>query len=107
MTPIPLLLSWLAAVLVAMGMYGALVSRNAVRVLASIELLFNGVVLAVLDLILFSLQVPGAPVLDASMLILFAIILTAVEVAVLAAIIILVFRTKKTVSTRKLAGLKG
>ncbi len=107
MSAIPVLVSWLAAVLVALGIYGALVSRNAIRILASIELMFNGVVLAIVSLIVFSMQTPTAPVLDASMLILFAIVLTAVEVAVLAAIILLLFRSKKSVSTESIAELRG
>ena len=104
---VPVAMSWLAAVLVALGVYGVLVSRNTIRILASIETMFNGIILALLVLIVFSIQSTPAPIIDASMLILFAIILTAVEVAVLAAILLLLFRTKKTVSTSEISDLRG
>jgi len=107
MSTIPILMSWLSAILVALGIYGALVSRNVIRILASIETIFNGIVVAVIVLIIFTMQSPGTPIIDASILILFAIILTAVEVAVLAAIILLLFRTKRSVSTTRIRDLKG
>ncbi|MET1101887.1 MAG: NADH-quinone oxidoreductase subunit K [Pyrodictiaceae archaeon] len=98
---------WLAALLVALGTYGVLTSRNMLRVLVSIETVFNGVILVVLVTILSSVRVSPSPVIDASMLILFAIILTAVEVAVLASIILLLFRTKKSVMVEDTRGLRG
>ncbi len=90
-------------VLVFAGVYSLLASRNLLRILVSIEVAFNGVILLVLMMALAS---SGSPV-QAAALVLFAIALTAVEVAVLTAIILLTYRVKGSIVVDKVRELKG
>jgi NADH:ubiquinone oxidoreductase subunit K len=93
-------------VLVILGVYSVLTSRNLMRMMASLEVTFNGVLLIVIVLAVYtySLGYPGA---YAGLLVLAAIVLTAVEVAVLAAAILLTYRVKGSVMVDKVKELRG
>lgn len=82
----------LAAILFCIGLYGALSKRNAIIVLLSIELMLNAVNL---NLIAFS-KLGMKPSLDGQIFSLFNIAVAAAEVAVGIAILIAIYRNRKT-----------
>ena len=99
------LLAVTAAALIFFGSYSLLTSRNLIRVLVSIEAMFNGVL--VLVLLLAAISTVYASPLEPAMLVVFAVALTAVEVAVLTAIILLTYRSKGSIAVDKVRELKG
>jgi len=80
----------LAAVVFAIGMFGVITRRNTVGILLGIELMLNAVNI---NLVAFSRfrDVPAGMVFT-----LFAICITVAEVALGLALVILLFRTKRT-----------
>jgi len=84
----------MAAILFCIGLYGALVKRNAVVVLLSIELMLNA---ANLNLVAFA-KYGIMPSLTGQMFSLFTITVAAAEAAVGIAILIALFRAKGTVN---------
>ena len=82
----------LAAVLFCIGVYGVLARRNGVLVLMSVELLLNAVNI---NLVAFSAYVHRAA---GQVFALFVITVAAAEAAVALAIILAIYRTRKTVS---------
>ncbi|AKG38661.1 MAG: NADH-quinone oxidoreductase subunit NuoK [Infirmifilum sp.] len=89
-----------SAILIQAGAFGAISSRSAVKVLISLEVMFNGVLLAVLAL---STRSPEL----ASSLAILAISLSSVEVGVLVSIFVLLFRRLKHVDVYQVPGLRG
>jgi NADH-quinone oxidoreductase subunit K len=84
----------MAAILFCIGLYGALVKRNAVVVLLCIELMLNAVNL---NLVAFS-KYGVAPSLTGQMFTLFTIAVAAAEAAVGIAVLIALFRARGTVN---------
>jgi NADH-quinone oxidoreductase subunit K len=84
----------IAAILFCIGLYGALVKRNAVIVLLSIELMLNAVNL---NLVAFS-KYGVVPSLTGQMFTLFTIAVAAAEAAVGMAVLIALFRARGTVN---------
>lgn len=84
----------MAAILFCIGLYGALVKRNAVIVLLSIELMLNAVNL---NLVAFS-KYGVVPSLTGQMFTLFSIAVAAAEAAVGIAVLIALFRARGTVN---------
>ena len=84
----------LGAVLFALGLYGALARRNAVVVLMSIELMFNGVNVTLAGL---SHYIASAVPLLGQIFAIFIITVAAAEAAVGLAIIIALYRDRKTI----------
>lgn len=84
----------MAAILFCIGLYGALVKRNAVIVLLSIELMLNAVNL---NLIAFS-KYGYVPSLTGQVFALFTITVAAAEAAIGVAILIALFRARGTVN---------
>ncbi len=99
-------LSWyliLAAALFAIGLYGMLSRRNLLIVLMSLELLLNAVNI---NLIAFSRYLePGQTV--GRIFALFVYVIAAAETALGLALIIAVWRTRRTVAVDELDALKG
>lgn len=93
----PLLLS---AFLFAVGVYGVLARRNGVMLLMSIELMVNA---ANLNLIVFS-QALGNIV--GNIVVLFVIAITAAEVGIGLAIIMMLYRQRSTIAVDDLQLLK-
>ena len=93
----------LSAVLFAIGLYGALVRRNAVIVLIAIEIMMNA---ANLNFIAFSRFIPAGQI-TGQLFALFGITIAAAEVAVGLAIVIAIFRFYKTIEVDRLTRLKG
>jgi len=95
----------LAAVLFCIGLYGVLVRRNAVLVLMSIELILNSVNI---NLVAFGAwwSVDGANV-SGQVFALFVIAVAAAEVGVGLALVLLIFRNRKSIAVDELDALKG
>jgi NADH:ubiquinone oxidoreductase subunit K len=90
----------LSAIVFTIGLYGALAKRNAVVILMSIELMFNAVNVG---FVAASRYLPGPPgaasiELGGQVFALFVITVAAAEAAVALAIILAIYRTRKTVS---------
>ncbi len=84
----------LGAVLFSIGLYGALARRNAVVILMSIELMFNGVNVTLVG---FSHYIASVVPLVGQVFAIFIITVAAAEAAVGLAIIIALYRDRKTV----------
>lgn len=93
----------LSALLFSIGLYGALVRRNAVIVLAAIEIMMNA---ANLNFIAFARYLPSGQ-LTGQLFVLFGITIAAAEVAVGLAIVIAIFRLYRTIEVDQMRGLKG
>jgi NADH-quinone oxidoreductase subunit K len=91
----------LAAVVFCLGLFGTVTRRNTIGILLGVELMFNAVNI---NLVAFS-HFRGD---DAGMVFaLFAICITVAEVALGLAIVILLFRTRRTSSADHVDWLKG
>ena len=101
-------LSWyliLAAFVFSCGLFAALGRRNAIAVLMGIELMLNA---ANINLIAFwRYGVTPADQVDGQVFALFVIAVAAAEVAVGLALIISIYRNRKTVNLDELDLLKG
>jgi NADH-quinone oxidoreductase subunit K len=88
----------LAAILFCIGLYGALTKRNLIMVLVSLELMLNA---ANMNLVAFS-RLGVAPNLNGQVFSLFSITVAAAEIAVGLALLLAVFRVRKTTEARDL-----
>ena len=106
MIPIPLTaFLTVAAVLFAIGLYTILAQRTAVMVLMGIECILNAVGLNLIAFWRFHVQ--PAENVDGQVFALFVIAVAAAEVAVGLALIISIYRNRKTVNLDELDLLKG
>lgn len=92
----------LAAALFCIGIYGLVTSRNAVRVLMSVELLLNAVNL---NLVSFSNFLDGENI-NGQVFTVFVITIAAAEAAVGLAIILSIYRNRDTVDMEQFNLLK-
>jgi NADH:ubiquinone oxidoreductase subunit K len=92
---------FLGAVLFCIGVYGVITRRNAVMVLMSIELILNSVNI---NLIAFSLRNGSV---DGHVFALYVIAVAAAEVGVGLAMVLLVYRNRRSIALDELAGMKG
>ncbi len=92
-----------SAILLGIGIYGMTTKRSAIRILFSVELVYNA---ANLNIIAFA-RLRNPPIITGQVLVLFSISLAAMEAAVGLAIIILAFRLHSDIDLRKLTRLKG
>lgn len=92
----------LALVLFCIGFYGAMVKRNTVIVLISLELMLNAVNI---NLVTFS-KYGVAPSIDGQIFALFSMAVAAVEAAVGIAILISLYRNLKSVNTDEMNSMK-
>ncbi|UOY91186.1 NADH-quinone oxidoreductase subunit NuoK [Ectobacillus sp. JY-23] len=92
----------LAIILFCIGLYGALTKRNAVIVLICIELMMNA---ANLNLVAFS-KLGLFPSLNGQVFSLFTITVAAAEAAVGLAILIALYRNRRTVNVDEMNTLK-
>jgi NADH:ubiquinone oxidoreductase subunit K len=104
--PMNPLLSYLllSALLFAIGLAGALTRRNAIIVLIGIELMLNA---ANLNFIAFWHYGPNPQVLTGAIFVLFSIAVAAAEAAVGLALIISVYRLRKTIQVDQIDSMKG
>ncbi len=91
----------LSALVFSIGLFGVLTRRNAVGILLGIELMLNAVNINLVAFSRFNADLGGI------MFSLFTISLTVVEVAVGLAIVIAIFRVKKTIDADHLDILRG
>ena len=102
MTTIPL---WwyliVAAGLFSIGIYGALVRRNAVNVLMGVELMLNAVNIA---FVAASTHMHGV---DGQIFVFFVITVAAAEAAVMLAIIIAVYRQRQSIDVDQMDLMQG
>jgi NADH-quinone oxidoreductase subunit K len=92
-----------SVVLLGIGIYGLMTKRNAIRILFSVELIYNA---ANLNIIAFA-RLRNPPIVTGQALVLFTIALAAMEASVGLAIIMLVARLNVDIDLRKLTRLKG
>ena len=100
-------LTWylvLAAFIFSCGLYGALARRNAIAVLISIELMLNAINI---NLIAFWRYRPNVELLEGQIFAIFVIAIAAAEAAVGLALIISVYRNRRTVNLDQLDVLQG
>ena len=90
-----------SVVLVAIGIYGIVVKRNAVRMLFALEIIANA---ANLNLIAFSRNLSNA---QGQVFALFSIAIAAAEVAVGLGIIIIAYRLYKEIDVEEFKSMRG
>lgn len=91
----------LAAILFCIGLFGVITRRNTIGILLGIELMLNAVNINLIAFSHFSGDLTGM------VFSLFTICITVVEAALGLAIVILLFRTRRTVMADHLDLLKG
>jgi len=96
----------LAAVLFCIGVYGVLTRRNGVMVLMSIELILNAVNINMVAFGVFN-AAEGAPQVGGSVFALFVIAVAAAEVGVGLAIVLLIYRNRRSIDVAEASLMKG
>jgi NADH:ubiquinone oxidoreductase subunit K len=91
----------LGAVLFCIGVYGVIARRNAVMVLMSVELILNAVNL---NLVAFALMNGNV---DGQVFALYVIAVAAAEVGVGLAMVLLVYRNRRSIALDELSEMKG
>ena len=91
----------LSAILFTLGVAGVLVRRNAIIIFMSVELMLNSANLA---FVAFARQFAS---LDGQIFVFFVMTVAAAEVAVGLALIVAIFRTKKSINVDEVNTLKG
>ena len=95
----------LASVLFCIGVYGALTKRNAVVILMCIELMLNAVNIA---LVAFSRYlVPDVVLISGQVFVIFVLVVAAAEATVGLAIIMAIYRNRKSVDPKDNDLMKG
>lgn len=96
----------LSAALFSLGVFGVIARRNAVMVLMSIELILNSVNL---NLIAFALMQdgPGIDAIDGHLFALFVVAIAAAEVGVGLAMVLMIYRNRRSIALDELSELKG
>lgn len=97
----------LGALLFCIGVYGVLARRNAVLVLMSIELVLNSVNINLLAFALRGAPEGGAPLVSGHVFALFVIAIAAAEVGVGLAIVLLIYRNRRSIALDELSTMKG
>ncbi|HLH56676.1 MAG TPA: NADH-quinone oxidoreductase subunit NuoK [Verrucomicrobiae bacterium] len=93
-----------SAILFSIGLAGAVTRRNAIIVLIGIELMLNA---ANLNFIAFWRFSPNPEALSGVVFVLFSIAIAAAEAAVGLALIISIYRHRKTTDVEQMDSLKG
>lgn len=94
----------LGVTLFSLGIYGVLSRRNAIGILLSIELMLNGVNVL---MVAFSRYLDSRQELAGQMFAMFIIAVAAAEAAVGLAIVIAIYRQRRTVQVDQLDLMKG
>ena len=90
-----------STILIAVGIYGLVVKRNAIRMIFAIEIIANA---ANINLVAFSRSVNNA---QGQLFALFSIAIAAAEVAVGLGIIIVAYRLYKEIDVEEFRSMKG
>jgi NADH:ubiquinone oxidoreductase subunit K len=91
----------LAAALFSIGVYGVIARRNAVMVLMSIELILNAVNL---NLVAFAMM---SNAVDGQVFALYVIAIAAAEVGVGLAMVLMIYRNRRSIALDELSEMKG
>jgi NADH-quinone oxidoreductase subunit K len=91
----------LSAALFCMGVVGVLVRRNAIIIFMSVELMLNSANLAFVAFARYLHQ------LDGQVIVFFVMTVAAAEVAVGLALIVAIFKTKKSINVDDISMMKG
>jgi NAD(P)H-quinone oxidoreductase subunit 4L len=95
----------LSAILFCIGIYGALVKRNAVVILMCIEIMLNAVNIA---LVAFARYLnPEEVVVTGQIFVIFIMVVAAAEAAIGLAIIAAIYRSRRTVDAAEIDLMKG
>lgn len=95
----------LSSILFCIGIYGALSKRNSVVILMCIEIMLNAVNIA---LVAFSrFLVPDVVLLSGLVFVIFVLVVAAAEAAVGLAIIMAIYRSRRTVDASEIDLMKG
>ncbi len=92
----------LSAILFSIGLYGALVKRNAIVILMSIEIMLNAVNIA---MVAFSRYI-APTLLTGQIFAIFIMVVAAAEAAVGLAIILAIYRSRETIESTKIDLMK-
>lgn len=95
----------LGAVLFCIGVYGVIARKNAVMVLMSVELILNSVNLNLLAFAMWHSTDGPSP--DGHTFALYIIAVAAAEVGVGLALVLLVFRNRRSIALDELSEMKG
>jgi NADH-quinone oxidoreductase subunit K len=94
-----------SALMFGVGLFGVFARRNGVAMLMSVQLMFNGVNIALVGFARFGYN--GAQPLSGLALALFVMVAAVAESAVAVALLLLVWRRHHSVETDELAELEG
>ncbi len=97
----------LSAILFTMGALGVLVRRNALIIFMSIELMLNAANLAMVTFSSILKDANGQPVFEGQIFVFFVIAVAAAEVAVGLALIVEIFKDKRSIDVDQISSLKG
>ena len=95
-----------SGLLFAIGLAGVILRRNILIIFMCLELMLNAANLSLVAFSRYNLTVLGLPNYSAQVLVFFVITVAAAEVAVGLAIIVALFRSKRTTHVEDLNGLK-
>ena len=92
----------LSAILFSIGLYGALVKRNAIVILMSIEIMLNAVNIA---MVAFSRYITPS-LLTGQVFVIFIMVVAAAEAAVGLAIIMAIYRNRETIEATDIDSMR-
>ena len=95
-----------SGILFAIGFAGVMVRRNIIIILMSLELMLNAANLSLVAFSRFHVGAAGAPNYNAQVFVFFIITVAAAEVAVGLAIVVALFRLRRTTHVEDIATLK-
>lgn len=96
---------YVAVILFAIGFFGVLLRKNTLVVFMCLELMLSAAILALIAFSRYN-TVPGKPLMEGNILVLFIIAIAACEVAVGLAIIVALWRRNQTVELDEITELK-
>jgi NADH-quinone oxidoreductase subunit K len=97
----------LSAILFTIGALGVLIRRNALIIFMSVELMLNAANLAFVAFARAREVLAPEMVFDGQIIVFFVIAVAAAEVAVGLALIVAIFKTKRSIDVDQMSSLKG
>jgi NADH-quinone oxidoreductase subunit K len=95
-----------SAILFAIGFAGVMLRRNLIIILMALELMLNAANLSLVAFSRFRVDSSGLPNYNAQVFVFFIITVAAAEVAVGLAIIVALYRTRRTTDVKDISSLK-
>jgi len=97
----------LSAILFTIGVTGVLIRRNALIIFMSIELMLNAANLAIVAFSSILKNPDGSQVFSGQIFVFFVIAVAAAEVAVGLALMVEIFKSKRSIDVDQMSSLKG